>query len=164
MFGSDNNMQQPSDVNPQVVAPQPGMMQTASAPTPATGPMLSMADSSATVSSMPASAPTIDTPLTSVNPQITDSVTEGHPSDTTEHLAGLKQEALDHLSPLVQHLDQSPEEKFQTTMMMIQASDNHHLLSDALAAAKQIADDKVRAQALLDIINEINYFTQLTTK
>ena len=31
---------------------------------------------------------------------------------------------------------------------------------NAYAAAQGIADDKVRAQALLDIVNEINYFTQ----
>jgi hypothetical protein len=43
---------------------------------------------------------------------------------------------------------------------MIQASDDQSLIKTAYDAAKQIKDDKVRAQALLDIINEINYFTQ----
>ncbi len=78
----------------------------------------------------------------------------------TEHLAGMKQEALDHLEPLVGHLDQSPEEAFKTTMMMIQANDNHTLLEKALDEAKKIQDDKARANAMLDIINEINYFSQ----
>lgn len=77
-----------------------------------------------------------------------------------DDLSGLKQEVMQHLSPLVGQLDQSPEEKFRTTMMMIQASDNHTLIKDAFEAAKQIADDKARAQALLDVINEINYFSQ----
>ena len=45
-------------------------------------------------------------------------------------------------------------------MMMIQANDNHNLLEKALAAAKMIEDDKIRAQAMLDIVNEINYFSQ----
>lgn len=45
-------------------------------------------------------------------------------------------------------------------MMMIQASDDHTKLSEAFELAKQIGDDKARAQALLDVINEINYFTQ----
>jgi hypothetical protein len=58
------------------------------------------------------------------------------------------------------HLDQTPEEKFRTTMMMIQAADNKSLIPEAYQAAQQIADEKVRAQALLDVINEINYFTQ----
>ena len=78
----------------------------------------------------------------------------------TDHLAGMKQQALDQLEPLIGHLDQSPEESFKTTMMMIQANDNHMLLEKALEQAKQISDDKERANAMLDIINEINYFSQ----
>jgi len=77
-----------------------------------------------------------------------------------EHLAGMKQQALDQLEPLIGHLDQSPEESFKTTMMMIQANDNHTLLEQALDQAKLITDDKERANAMLDIINEINYFSQ----
>lgn len=75
-------------------------------------------------------------------------------------LIDIKQQALSQLGPLVGHLDQSPEEKFRTTMMMIQASDDQSLLRTAYEAAQQIQDEKTRAQALLDIINEINYFTQ----
>ncbi len=84
-----------------------------------------------------------------------------HPTATaSDDLLDIKQQALQQLSPLVGHLDQSPEEKFRTTMMMIQASDNQDLIKDAYAAASEITDEKSRAQALLDIINEINYFTQ----
>lgn len=79
-----------------------------------------------------------------------------------DHLAGMKQQALEHLEPLIGHLDQSPEESFKTTMMMIQANDNHTLLEKALEQAKLIEDDKARANAMLDIINEINYFSQST--
>ena len=87
--------------------------------------------------------------------------TDTAPNDVQgDDLLGLKQEALDHLTPLVDHLEQTPEEKFRTTMMMIQSTDNQSLLKDAFAAAKEIQDDKARAQALLDVINEINYFTQ----
>ncbi len=77
-----------------------------------------------------------------------------------DDLLGIKQQALQQLTPLVGHLDQSPEEKFRTTMMMIQASDNEALIKDAYEAAQNIIDEKTRAQALLDIVNEINYFTQ----
>lgn len=77
-----------------------------------------------------------------------------------DDLLAIKQQALQSLQPLVSHLDQNPEEKFKTTMMMIQATDDQSLLKDALEAAKSISDDKERAQALLDVINEINYFTQ----
>ena len=78
----------------------------------------------------------------------------------TNELLDIKQQALSQLSPLVSHLEQTPEEKFRTTMMMIQATDNQDLVKDAYAAAQEITDEKAKAQALLDIVNEINYFTQ----
>lgn len=78
----------------------------------------------------------------------------------SDDLLNIKQQALQQLSPLIGHLDQTPEDKFRTTMMMIQASDDQALIKDAYTAAQQISDEKVRAQALLDIVNEINYFTQ----
>ena len=92
----------------------------------------------------PASAPTAPVVTTAAN----------------DDLIKLKQEALQSLAPLVDHLDQTPEEKFKTTMMMLQASDNADLVKEAYAAANAITDEKIRAQALLDVVNEINYFTQ----
>jgi len=82
--------------------------------------------------------------------------------EVSNDLIDIKQKALNQLAPLVGHLDQSPEERFRTTMMMIQASDNQALIKDAYTAAQAITDEKTRAQALLDIVNEINYFTQHT--
>lgn len=79
---------------------------------------------------------------------------------TADDLLAMKQHALQQLSPLVSHLEQSPEEKFRTTMMMIQASDDQSLLETAYHAAQAIKDEKAKAQALLDVVNEINYFTQ----
>jgi hypothetical protein len=75
-------------------------------------------------------------------------------------LIDIKQKALGSLTPLIDKLDQTPEEKFRTTMMMIQASDDQSLVKAAYDAANSIEDEKVRAQALLDVVNEINYFTQ----
>ncbi|HUD03227.1 MAG TPA: hypothetical protein VMR51_00285 [Patescibacteria group bacterium] len=83
-----------------------------------------------------------------------------HDNAEDSDLLSIKQKALQELSPLVNHLDQTPEEKFKTTMMMIQATDNKKLLPDAYKAAQAITDEKAKAQALLDVINEINYFTQ----
>ena len=78
-------------------------------------------------------------------------------------LMDIKQKALQNLQPLVSHLEQSPEEKFKTTMMLIQATDNSELVKQAYEAANQISDEKTRAQALLDVVNEINYFAQKDT-
>lgn len=105
-------------------------------------------------------------PLTDLPPtQGTDAAASTAPSTTpatvgSDDLLTIKQEALQQLSPLVGHLEQTPEEKFRTTMMMIQAADDQSLIKAAYEAAKQITDEKTRAQALLDIVNEINYFTQ----
>jgi hypothetical protein len=83
---------------------------------------------------------------------------------TNDDLANIKQNALQELKPLVTHLDQTPEEKFRTTMMMIQASDDKSLLQSAYSQAQEITDEKARAQALLDVVNEINYFSQNETE
>ena len=48
----------------------------------------------------------------------------------------------------------------RTTMMMIQATDDAAMIPQAYQAAQAITDEKVKAQALLDVVNEINYFTQ----
>jgi hypothetical protein len=86
------------------------------------------------------------------------------PSPNQDALVSIKEQALTNLAPLVNHLDQTPEEKFKTTMMLIQASDNSQLVKDAYEAAQNIPDEKARAQALLDVVNEINYFTQKESK
>jgi hypothetical protein len=86
------------------------------------------------------------------------------PATVDPDLAQIKQQALQSLGPLVGQLDQAPDEKFKTVMMLIQASDDSKMLKDAYAAASQITDEKTRAQALLDIVNEINYFTQQQAK
>lgn len=81
-----------------------------------------------------------------------------------DDLISIKQDALQQLKPLVGHLNQAPEEKFRTAMMMIQAADDQSLIPDAYEAAKAIQDEKTRAQALLDVVNEINYFTSQHTE
>ena len=97
-------------------------------------------------------------------PTASDSIPEDDSSAAVpaadDDLVEIKQQALQQLSPLVDHLDQTPEEKFHTTMMMIQASDDQNLIKTAYESAQQITDEKAKAQALLDIVNEINYFTQ----
>lgn len=82
---------------------------------------------------------------------------------TPHELIDIKQKALNELQPLLSQLDQSPEDKFRTLLMIIQASDNQDMIKDAYAAADDIKDEKARAQALLDLVNEINYFTQHPT-
>ena len=77
-------------------------------------------------------------------------------SDDT--LDPIKKEALQKLEPLVGELDLNPEEKYRALMMIIQATDNKDLVAEAYQAAAKIEDTKAQAQALLSIINEIDYF------
>jgi hypothetical protein len=106
-------------------------------------------------------APAVQPAADPVTPVAADTVSPSPtPASSSDSLIDLKQQALQQLSPLVGQLEQTPEEKFRTTMMLIQASDNQDLLQAAYDAANQITDEKARAQALLDVINEINYFSQ----
>lgn len=105
-------------------------------------------------------APAVSPPADNTDNQDTGATLPPPSAGNTDDLLHIKQQALQQLSPLVNHLDQTPEEKFRTTMMMIQASDDQTLIQSAYDAAKDIQDEKARAQALLDIVNEINYFTQ----
>jgi hypothetical protein len=83
--------------------------------------------------------------------------------DTTDaadsELIDIRKQALVDLAPIIDQLDLPPEEKFHTIMMMIQVSDDQAMVKAAYKAAHSIEDEKIRAQALLDIINEVNYFT-----
>jgi len=131
---------------------QPGVAADSQAPLPPSPFMDGPSDppSSAPVTAQddtPASSPA-SAPVPAAAPQNEDA------------LVSIKEQALNNLAPLVNHLEQTPEEKFKTTMMLIQASDNSSLVKEAYEAANQITDEKVRAQALLDVVNEINYFTQ----
>lgn len=85
-------------------------------------------------------------------------------SPISSDLLSIKNEALHDLSPLVDKLDLESEEKFKTVMMLIQASDDQTLIPQAYDLAKKIEDEKAKAQALLDVVNEINYFTQKDSK
>lgn len=127
-------------------------------PTPTTNTPSSVDEPAANASPDPDSTPhfpiVADTAVTS---------STNSDSGAGDDLLDIKQAALKELSPLVPHLDQTAEEKFKTTMMMLQATDNHSLVKTAYETAQQIEDEKVRAQALLDVVNEINYFTQHKT-
>lgn len=74
-------------------------------------------------------------------------------------LNGVKKDALTELRPLVDKLDLSPEEKFDTYLLLIRSTDDKALIAPAHEAARNIADEARRAQALLDIIKEIDYLS-----
>lgn len=71
----------------------------------------------------------------------------------------VKNSALEQLRPLIEKLDLEPADKFDKYLMMLRASDDPALIKPAFDAAQGISGEKEKAQALLDIINEINYIT-----
>lgn len=74
-------------------------------------------------------------------------------------LDDIKKDALLELRPLVDKLNVSPEEKFDTYLLLIRSTDDKSLIAPAHAAAHEIADETRKAQALLDIIKEIDYLS-----
>lgn len=164
MFDDQNNQTQNTDnvssdqpsvglgTNPQTFAPSQTPVDNAA-------PQVVMPDPAASTGQItdPSASDSSSDDTSAASPPVIDSSASG---TETGQLADLKRKALDQLSPLVNQLDQSPEERYKTLMMMIQASDNQDLLSEAYDAAQKITDEKAKAEALLNIVNEINYFTQ----
>ena len=74
-------------------------------------------------------------------------------------LDSIKQEALGELRPLVDKLDVTPEEKFDTYLLLLRSTDDKALIAPAHEAARNIVDEARRAQALLDIIKEIDFLS-----
>jgi hypothetical protein len=79
------------------------------------------------------------------------------PMPANGDLESIKQNALTELRPLVDKLNVAPEEKFDTYLLLLRSTDDQALIPPAFEAARAIADEARRAQALLDIIKEIDY-------
>lgn len=85
--------------------------------------------------------------------------TKPAPKATAGDLDGLKASALEELRPLVGKLKLPAKERFDTLLLIIRSTDDQSLLGQAHDAAKDIEDDTQRAEALLDVIKEIDYFS-----
>lgn len=75
-------------------------------------------------------------------------------------LESIKKTALGELRPLINKVDLPAEEKFDTYLMLIRSTDDSTLIAPAHAAAQAITDETRRAEALLDIIKEIDYLSR----
>lgn len=100
----------------------------------------------------PVTVPTMPDPITPAQPMTAD-------AQVDPALASVKQEALTELRPLIDKLDVEPEEKFNTYLLLIRSTDDKDLIAPAHAAAKNITDEAKKAQALLDIIKEIDFLS-----
>ncbi|MDR1300759.1 MAG: hypothetical protein LBK50_03580 [Candidatus Nomurabacteria bacterium] len=81
------------------------------------------------------------------------------PTGEVGDLEGIKNKALDELRPLAERINLPPAEKFDTLLLMIRTTDDKGLIKYAHEIAKQIEDKDKQAQALLDIVKEVDFFT-----
>lgn len=71
-------------------------------------------------------------------------------------LDAIKMNALSDLKPILDKVSLPPEEGFKLRMTMLKNNFDASLVAPTYEAAKQITDDTARAQALLDVIKEID--------
>ena len=84
----------------------------------------------------------------------------GHNIDSGA-LGDIRLQVISELRPLVNRLDfLAPADKFDTLLLLIRTIDDSSLIPMAHQAAMAIPDEVKRAQALLDILKEIDFFTQ----
>lgn len=116
----------------------------------------------------PATGPAapVDQPQTGPVPEPAPQVDQTQPEPATDpraqadnELTPIKDEAINELRPLVDKLELPPEEKFDAYLLLIRSTDDKSLIAPAHAAARTIDDETKRAQALLDIIKEIDYLS-----
>ena len=123
--------------------PEPVVVETAPDPIESTP-----ASTSAEPSSDLSQATGFENPTTDVTPA------------STVELDGIKKDALKELRPLIDKVDLPAQEKFDTYLMLIRSTDDSSLIAPAHVIAQSIADETNRAEALLDIIKEIDYLSR----
>lgn len=111
----------------------------------AVAPVLPATDDAATAEPEVAVPPVIEPPVM--------------PAPASDDLSSVKQEALTELRPLVDKLNIPAEEKFDTYLLLLRSTDDKTLIEPAHETAKLIEDESRRAQALLDIIKEIDFLS-----
>lgn len=111
----------------------------------AVAPVLPATDDTATAEPEVAVPPVIEPPVM--------------PAPASDDLSSVKQEALTELRPLVDKLNIPAEEKFDTYLLLLRSTDDKTLIEPAHETAKLIEDESRRAQALLDIIKEIDFLS-----
>lgn len=87
-----------------------------------------------------------------------------NPVPARDNLDDVKMEAINELRPIIDKLNLPPDEKFDTYLLLIRCTDDRDLVPPAHEVAKLIEDDSRRAQALLDIIKEIEYLSTKTVE
>lgn len=99
-----------------------------------------------------------ETPSQQAAPQVAP-LSAAPTAPATDSLGSIKTAAITELRPLVDKLNLPPEDKFDTYLLLIRSTDDTTLIAPAHQAAQSITDEAKKAQALLDIIREIDYLS-----
>lgn len=147
--------QQPISDDQELAKVLAGITQDANGPTDAAAPIAPPVIPMPTLEEMPA---TDISAAPAVEPDVAAAPAVDTPSPVeADDLATIKNEALQELRPLVDKLTLEPEEKFDTYLLLLRSTDDKTLIPAAYEAAHGISDESRRAQALLDIIKEIDF-------
>ena len=97
-------------------------------------------------------------------PEISTPETTPATSNSDAGLDSIKAQALSELRPLIDRVDLPAEERFDAYLMLLRSTDDSTLVAPAHSAAQDISDEKRKAEALLEIIKEIDYLSRKTTQ
>lgn len=81
--------------------------------------------------------------------------TQQAPEDE-EAVNAIREQAVASLLPVIDSVQGTPEHKFELLMNALQTTSNPTLLQKALEAAQAIEDPSIKAEALVDLLNETN--------
>jgi len=151
----DNTTMQPISDDQELAKALAGVLPDETAETPAVPSMQFEETPAANAPVVPPVAPVEEVSIPSF-----DSLPAPSPSEGSVDLTNIKNSALNELRPLMDKVELPAEEKFDTYLMLIRSTDDSSLIEPAHVAAQGIADEKRKAEALLDIIKEIDYLSR----
>ncbi len=130
----------------------------ASAPKPATAAPMGQANNAAMpqpgAMKMPQSNPAPQMNMPSAMPSM--SAGFGRPMGYGSDISKVKEAALKELFPIMDRVEVEPEKRFLLYQEMLTTMRDKAVIAPAYEAARQIRDDKVRADSLLYLINSID--------
>jgi hypothetical protein len=128
-------------------------------PAPTTPPEAPAEDVPPIPATLPAASPAEPTPPAITPPTATPPAPTAPTATGSSDLEDIKRRALEELRPIVGKLDLPAEDKFDALLLVIRSSDDQSLIQAAYQAAEGIGDEAKKAQALLDVVKEIEYFS-----
>ncbi len=89
-----------------------------------------------------------------------DQQSDNQSDNKVQKLEEIRKHALEALAPLAEELDETPERKFEILMTAARFSDDENLLDKTLQVVMSMPDGATKAEALMDVINEVNFRLQ----